>query len=69
MSYNVLLTHYPMSRSEIAALVPVYVHLLIHGHSHKKKEFIDRSVPAINVCAEWLEYRFWRLDDLVDLVL
>jgi len=66
--YNILLSHHPMTRREIERSVPFYIHFLVYGHSHTKRPYINKKIPAINVCAEYLEYRFLELDEIVRIL-
>lgn len=66
--YTFYLTHRYMSKSELKKKFPFKVHLLIHGHSHKRRQFIDGTVPALNACPEWADYEFLTLDDIVAIL-
>ena len=65
---NVVMSHYYYSKRELGGKLPVRDFILIHGHSHTKRPFVDVSVPAVNVCAEYLEYSPWSIDEILSVV-
>ena len=66
--YRFCMSHYYMTRKELENRFPFHIDMLLYGHSHKKRPFIDKTVPALNVCPEWTDYRFLTLDDVVAIL-